>query len=55
MLQKLAQYIVRTKRQSGEWIGRRALPYILCVLNPSTSIYIVTGMSCHEEGEAEVK
>lgn len=55
MLQKLAQYIVRTKRQSGEWIGRRALPYILCVLNPSTSVYIVTGVSCHEEGEAEVK
>lgn len=55
LLQKLAQYIVRTKRQSGEWVGRRALPYLLCVLNPITSVYTVTGVSCTQEGEAEVK
>lgn len=46
---------MRTKRQSGEWVGRRALPYLLCVLNPSTSVYTVTGVSCAQEGEAEVK
>ena len=55
MLQRLAQLIVRVKRGSGEWVGRRALPYLLCVLNPKTNVYMITGVSCKEEGEAEVK
>lgn len=55
MLQRLGHFIVRVKRQTGEWRGKRALPYLLCVLNPKTSIYIVTGVSCGEEDEAEVK
>lgn len=55
MLQRLAQFIVRMKRQTGEWRGKRGLPYLLCVLNPKTSIYILTGVSCGEEEEAEVK
>lgn len=55
LLQRLAQYVVRMKRQTGEWTGRRALPYLLCVLNSRTSVYIITGISCGEEGDAEVK
>ena len=55
MLQRLAQFIVRVKRQTGDWRGKRGLPYLLCVLNPKTSIYILTGVSCGEEEEAEVK
>lgn len=29
--------------------------YLLCVLNPKTNVYMITGVSCKEEGEAEVK
>ena len=55
MLQRLARFIVRVKRHSGEWAARRALPYLLCVLNPRTAVYVVTGVSCADEGDADVK
>ena len=55
MLQRLAQYIVHVKIQAGEWVEKKRLPFILCVLNPRKNIYLVTGTNCSEQGEEETK
>lgn len=55
MLQRLAQYIVRVQQQAREWVGKKARPYLLCVLNPQSAAYTVTGVTCGKEGEAEMK
>ena len=51
MLQRLAQYIVRVQQQAREWVGKKARPYLLCVLNPQSAAYTVTGVTCGKEGE----
>ena len=55
MLQRLAQYIVHVKVQAGDWVGKKGLPLIVCVLNPRRNIYLVTGVNCAEQGEEETK